>query len=119
MLHENDVMAAAELAEVTGISAANKGSRADEWRSNGCIFGVNDGRQWAYPLFQIKKGQPHMVVAEVLRLLRPKMTDWEIFAWFTAPDIWSCQGRLPKDLLDENSEVVLEAARHAVADTWI
>ena len=118
MLSDNDVATAAELAEMTGSTAANKASRANEWRSDARIFGVNDGKQWVYPLFQIKEGRPHKVVAEVLRLLRPKMTDWEIFAWFTAPDMWSCRGRLPKDLLDENPEAVVEAARHAVADTW-
>jgi hypothetical protein len=118
MLRDNDVVTAVELAGVTGSSAVNKSSRANEWRSNGRIFGVNDGKQWVYPLFQIKEGRPHKLVSEVLRLLRPKMTDWEIFAWFTAPDMWSCQGRKPKDLLDESPKAVVEAARHAVADTW-
>jgi hypothetical protein len=118
MLRDNDVVTAAELADVTGSTAANKASRANEWRSDGRIFGVNDGRQLVYPLFQIKEGRPHKVVGEVLQLLRPKMTDWEIFAWFTAPDMWSCRGRAPKDVLDENPEAVVEAARHAVADSW-
>jgi hypothetical protein len=118
MLRDNGVATAAELAEITGSKAANKASRANEWRAGSRIFGVNDGRQLVYPLFQIKEGRPRKVMAEVLSRLRPKMTDWEIFAWFTAPDMWSCRGRAPKDLLDENPEAVIEAARHAVAESW-
>jgi sirohydrochlorin ferrochelatase len=118
MLRDNDVVTAVELAGMTGSTAINKSSRANEWRSDGRIFGVNDGKQRVYPLFQIKEGRPHELVGQLLRLLRPKMTDWEIFAWFTAPDMWSCQGRRPVDLLDESPKAVVEAARHAVADTW-
>lgn len=118
MLRDNGAATAAELAEITGSKATNRASRANEWRAGGRIFGVNDGRQLVYPLFQIKEGRPRKVVAEVLARLRPKMTDWEIFAWFTAPDMWSCRGRAPKDLLDENPDAVIEAARHAVAESW-
>lgn len=118
MLHDNEVATAAELAELTGSEAANRASRANEWRTSHRIFGVKNGRQFVYPLFQIKEGQPHEIVAEVLRRLQPRMTDWEIFAWFTAPDMWSCRGRAPKDLLDEDREAVIEAARHAVAGSW-
>jgi hypothetical protein len=118
MLRDNEVATAVELARITSSNAANRASRASEWRANDRIFGVHNGRQLVYPLFQIKEGRPHGIVGEVLKRLRPKMTDWEIFAWFTAPDMWSCRGRAPKDLLDEEPEAVIEAARHAVAESW-
>jgi len=45
ILRDNDVATAAELAEMTGSTAANKASQANEWWSDGRIFGVNDGKQ--------------------------------------------------------------------------
>jgi hypothetical protein len=118
MLQDNDTATASQLAGLTGSTAANKASRANEWRVDGRIFGVHSGRRLVYPLFQLKEGRPREVVGEVLRHLRPKMTDWEIFAWFTVPDTWSCHGRRPMDVLDHEPEAVVEAARHAGAETW-
>lgn len=54
----------------------------------------------------------------VLDHLHRRLSDNEIAAWLTAPDTWTCKGQRPIDLLDDDSEAVVEAARHAVADTW-
>lgn len=118
ILRDHDVVTAAQLANPAGSAEPDQVSRVDEWRSSGRLFGVHDGTQVVYPLFQIKEGQPHPVVQEVLQHLRPPMADWEIFAWFTASDTWACRGRLPKDLLDDDPDAVIEAARHEVAERW-
>ncbi|UEM24442.1 hypothetical protein JL100_033025 (plasmid) [Skermanella mucosa] len=116
MLRDNDHATGPELGRLVGSRAKNLAERASSWRREGRVFAVNDGSRDVYPLFQIKGDKPHPVVADVIGLLRPKLSDWEIFAWFTAPDTWSCEGRPPKDLLDSDRDSVLEAARHAVAE---
>ena len=118
MLRENDHATGPELGRLTGSRAKNLAERASSWRREGRVFAVNDGSRDVYPLFQIKGDKPHPVVAEVLKRLRPKLSDWEVFAWFTAPDTWTCEGRPPKDLLDSDPDSVLEAARHTVAESW-
>ena len=116
MLRDNDHATGPELGRLTGSRAKNLAERASSWRRVGRVFAVNDGSRDIYPLFQIKENLPHPVVENAIRLLRPKLSDWEIFAWFTAPDTWTCEGRPPKDLLDTDPDSVLEAARHAVAE---
>jgi hypothetical protein len=54
----------------------------------------------------------------VIDHLRRRLSDAEIVAWMAAPDTWACRGRQPLDLLDDEPETVIEAARHATADTW-
>ena len=116
MLRENEHATGLDLGRLVGSRAKNLAERVLAWRREERIFAVNDGSRDVYPLFQIKGEDPHLVVAEVLGLLRPKLSNWEILAWFTAPDIWACEGRPPKDLLDSDRDNVLEAARHAVVE---
>ena len=116
MLRQNDHATGPELGRLVGSRARNIAERASSWRRKGRVFAVNDGSRVVYPLFQIKDDKPHPLVSDVIGLLRPKLSDWQIFAWFTAPDTWACEGRPPKDLLDEDPESVREAARHAVAE---
>ncbi len=118
MLRDNDHATGPELGRLVGSRARNSAERASSWRRSGRIFAVSDGSRDVYPLFQIKADKPHPVVADLLVVLRRRLSDWEIFAWFTAPDIWSCEGRPPKDLLDSAPEAALEAARHATAEHW-
>jgi hypothetical protein len=118
MLRENDHATGPDLGRLVGSRAKNLAERASSWRREGRVFAVNDGSRDVYPLFQIKGDKPHPAVADVIELLRPKLSDWEIFAWFTAPDAWSCEGHPPKDLLDTDPDSVLEAARHAVAESY-
>lgn len=118
MLKGHKSITASDLADMTGSTARNRASRANEWSKKGKIFGVHDGRQLLYPIFQIKEDRPNSLVEKVLRHLRPRMTEWEIFSWFTTPDGWSCRGRRPMDLMNQDPDAVLESARHQVVEQW-
>lgn len=50
--------------------------------------------------------------------LSRRLSDAEIVAWLDAPDTWTCKGQRPLDLLENDPEAVIEAARHATACTW-
>ena len=57
-------------------------------------------------------------MSAVLSHLHRRLSDSEIVAWLAAPDTWSCQGQRPLDLLGDDPDAVIEAARHTTADTW-
>ena len=57
-LAEFDTATPRELANLTGSRARNAAARAYDWAKAGRIFGVNDGRETRYPLFQLKDGKP-------------------------------------------------------------
>ncbi|KAA0677678.1 hypothetical protein DS843_22835 [Roseomonas genomospecies 6] len=89
------------------------------WLRDGKVFGViaEDG-ETRVPAFQITKGKPHPLIGQLLQILRPRRSDWEIFSWFARPDTWTCRGRRPLELLDEDPAAVLDAARHHVEERW-
>lgn len=118
LLRENPVAPGRELGKITGSTATNLSERASKWRRDGKVFAVNNGREDVFPLFQIQENKPAPVVETLLKLLRPKLTDWEIFAWFGTPDEWACNGDMPKNLLTTDPDAVIEAARHQTAESW-
>jgi hypothetical protein len=80
------------------------------------VFSVNDGSRERFPLFQLHEGQPIPAVANIIQLLRPKLSYWQIAFWFTTPNAWTGGWRAPCELLASEPERVVEAARHEVAE---
>jgi len=115
-LDENKAVTAPELARLTGSQATNPSARAYDWSKAGRIFSVRDGTGERFPLFQLRDGQPISEVAKVLKILRPKLSDWQIAFWFTSPNAWTGDWRVPVELLTNEPEKVLEAAQHEVAE---
>lgn len=89
------------------------------WLRDGTVFGVTaeDG-DTRVPAFQLVRGKPHPLIRQLLQILRPRRSDWEIFSWCGRPDTWTCQGRRPMDMLDADPDAVLEAARRQVEENW-
>jgi hypothetical protein len=112
--HEN--VTAPELARLTGSQSINPSARAHSWVKANRIFSVNDGTGERYPLFQLREGQPLPQLAEILPLLKRKLTNWQIALWFTSPNAWVGGWRRPIDVLTESPDVVIEAARHEVGE---
>jgi hypothetical protein len=76
------------------------------------------GDDLLYPGFQFTaEGREHPAVGEALRWLRsdPHTTDWQAALWFTTPTSW-LGGRRPVDVLDDDPDAVVEAARREVSD---
>jgi hypothetical protein len=80
------------------------------------IFSVNDGTAERYPLFQLREGQPLPQLAEILPMLRRKLSNWQIALWFTTPNAWVGGWRRPIDVLTESPSLVLDAAQHEVGE---
>jgi len=116
LLDEFGAVTSAEIAEMAGSTADNRSATANRWRQEQRIFGVRHHDGVYYPGFQFgDDGRPLPAVRDVLQALSSNgLTDWETALWFAAPTS-SLGDRRPVDLLDEDPEAVVEAARREVA----
>jgi hypothetical protein len=106
-----DTVTPRELAGLTGSRARNAAARAYDWAKAGRIFGVNDGRETRYPLFQLKDGKPIPEIAEILRALRTRgSSDWEIALWFATPNADLGDWEIPARALARMPDAVARAA---------
>lgn len=111
LLQEFGALSGEQIAEERS-RAANRHALAARWRKEGKLFGVPYRGQTLYPAFQLDAdGALRPVIAEVLAALpRKRMSDWELALWWTAANGWLC-GRRPVDLLDDESQALVAAAR--------
>jgi hypothetical protein len=111
-LQSVELLTSAMVGDLGGSSARNPSALASRWKAEGRIFAVPSGRTDLFPAFQFDTfGQPRPVVAAVLGHLG-RESDWARALWWTAPSGW-LGGRRPIDVLDQDPEAVVEAARRA------
>jgi hypothetical protein len=117
LLSEFGALTAAEVAELAGSEAKNTSALAGRWRREGRLVTVEHHGRTYYPGFQFDaEAKPRAVVAEVLQHLNaPSMTAWQQALWFTTANGW-LGGRRPVDLLDDEPEAVVTAARDALRE---
>jgi len=117
LLTEFGALKAAQVAELAGSEAKNTSALAGRWRREGRLIAVEHHGTLYYPGFQFDgAGKPKSVVADVLRYLGPPtVTPWQQALWFTSANGW-LDGRRPVDLLDDQGEGVVAAAREALRE---
>ncbi|MHB8293647.1 MAG: hypothetical protein ACYDH5_03285 [Acidimicrobiales bacterium] len=116
LVGEFGALTSAQVSDFAGSQAHNRKALAARWRAEGRVFAVTrSGRAW-YPGFQFgPDGQLRPVVGDVVRLLHPIMSDWEIALWFVGANGW-LEGDRPVDRLDHDAEAVLGAATAEVVE---
>ncbi len=119
--HQSDRKAAArekvftEFCSAAGASAASSAGH-HLWSQEGRVFSVLHRGVRFFPSFQFDdERQPIPVVAEVVRRLLGKTSEWGIALWFTANNGW-LGGRRPVDLLRSDPLAVLKAADQEIAE---
>jgi len=117
MLEEFGALTAAEVAELAGSEAKNSSALAGRWRREGRVLAVEHHGTVYYPGFQFdSSGKPRPEIAGVLRYLSsPDVTSWQQVLWFTSANGW-LGGRRPVDLLDDDGDAVVAAAKEALRD---
>ncbi len=117
LLTEFGALTAAQVAELAGSEAKNTSALAGRWRREGRLIAVEHRGTLYYPGFQFdSSGKPKPVVADVLRCVGPPtVTPWQQALWFTSANGW-LGGRRPVDLLDDQREGVVAAAREALRE---
>jgi hypothetical protein len=101
-----------EVARNAGHQAANASVTGSRWKQQGRIFSVPSRGSELYPAFQFREGQPHPIVAKILRELPKQMSPWQIAFWFISTNSW-LRGAAPADRLDDAEAVVKAAHRQS------
>jgi hypothetical protein len=110
-------VSAPDLNRITSSQAKNGYQRPGAWERQGRIFSVPVSRGKLFPLFQLKDNAPRPLVQEVLAILKPALTPWQIAFWWTSANGWLPGNAAPVELIDD-PQAVLEAARHEVAEIF-
>jgi hypothetical protein len=118
LLEEFGALRSHEVADLAGSHASNRAATANRWRTEGRVLAVPLRAETLYPGFQFTPdGQPHPAIQPALKWLRsdPYTTDWQAALWFATPTSW-LGGRRPVDVLGDDPDAVVEAARQEVSD---
>lgn len=112
VMREGELLTSAQVAELAKSQATNRASLATSWRKAGKIFAVALGATLYYPAFQLDPdGRPQPVIADVIDLFAEHhASPWSLAIWFLTehPHLH----RQPAELVAEEPQKVLEAARH-------
>ena len=109
---------AQELATLAGCGAEEMRGQLERWKAGGRIFSVEHEGAEYFPPFALDPGagyRPYPAVAAALRILRELgwKSSWGPAGWFVGVNSF-LDDRRPMDLLAEDPEWVIEAARDAV-----
>jgi hypothetical protein len=114
-LEDHGTYASEDLARLAGSRADNAAQHASRLKRQGRCFSVRWAGRVLYPRFQFTEdGRPYPAVAEVLRVFRGQLTEWQVAFWFVSGN-GLLDDRAPVDLLGQQPAAVLEAARAEVA----
>ena len=111
-LEEFGALTSSNVADLAESTAANRSALANRWRKEGRLFAVTLHDTLYYPAFQFgEHGRPLPVIAQVLNALEAQeLGEWEVALWFAKRTGW-LGDRRPIDLLQDEPDAVVEAAR--------
>jgi hypothetical protein len=118
LLDEFGALRSHEVADLAESRASNRAALANRWRAEHRLIAVPVRDELLYPGFQFNaEGKPKPAIGPTIEWLRsdPHTTDWQMALWFLTPTSW-LGGRRPVDILDENPDAVIDAARREVSD---
>ncbi len=118
LLNEFGALRSHEVADLAESRASNRAALANRWRAENRLVAVPVRDELLYPGFQFNaEGKPKPVIGATIDWLRsdPHITDWQIALWFATPTSW-LGSRRPVDVLDEDPDAVIDAARREVSD---
>jgi len=118
LLTEFGALRSQDVADLAESRATNRAALANRWRTENRVVAVPVGDELLYPGFQFNsEGKPKPAIGPTIDLMRsdPHTTDWQMALWFVTPTSW-LGARRPVDLLDEDPDAVINAARREVSD---
>lgn len=118
LLDEFGALRSHEVADLAESRASNRAALANRWRAENRLVAVPVRDELLYPGFQFNaEGKPKPVIGPTIGWLRsdPHITDWQVALWFVTPTSW-LGGRRPVDILDEQPDAIIDAARREVSD---
>jgi hypothetical protein len=106
----------AALADARGIRANTARQWISRLRRSNRVFTVTQDGEALVPAFLLDAAlEPRAEATEAIAVLREAGEDgWALWAWFASPSAW-LDGDVPAEILSDESERVVEAARHRAA----
>ena len=102
------------LAKLFSLDLDDFQARLESWKSRGEIFSIEDGDSGElFPAFAFDQTQgpsPHEAMSQILKFLANIGSKWAIASWFIGLNSY-LDDQCPKDLLWEDPDWVIEAAR--------
>lgn len=119
MEREFGMLTSGEIARACGLKPSNRQWAADQ-RAGGRLLGVRRGSRVLHPGFQVDPdGALRAVIGEVAECgRRAGWSDSSVLLWFVAPTSALVGDRRPVDLLDDDPDAVVAAARNKFAEQW-
>lgn len=116
LLNEFGWFSAEQLADANGSQASHRAALADNWRKRRQVFCVPHPDKAArepdvYPAFQFEDGRPIKAVQQVLEAFAGRKEGWKLALWFTSNNGALPNNARPVDLLIDDPQAVIEAAR--------
>lgn len=116
ILNSGDWLTAQDVAELAQLSTINASSQPNKWKRAGKIFALrHEGTDYfpVYGLDQQTSYRPRASLAPVITELAQSKDGWGMAFWFGSSNSYLA-GRMPKDVLAEDPELVLKAAKDEV-----
>ena len=117
VLESGDLLTAANVAKVAGLSASNPSTQPNKWKREGRIFALRHKGVDYFPGYALNPSHGYRPVEglrQVLAVLRDRKDDWGVAYWFASVNGF-LGGKRPQDLLVGQPERVLAAAEDEVA----
>jgi hypothetical protein len=116
LAREHGLLTSAQVADLAGSRARNRAALAHRWTAEGRVFAVTHAGARYWPGFQLDgEGRPLPVIAEIVSVFGEQVQGWEAALWLTAAN-GALGGRRPVDLLTEEPDAVVAAARREVEE---
>lgn len=118
VLESGDLLTAAEVAQLAGLSTRNPSAQPNKWKKQGLIFAISHNGVDYFPGYGLDREagfRPLKAMAKVIDAFAGHKDGWGMAYWFRS-DNSLLGGKRPQDLLATAPERVIEAARDEVQD---
>lgn len=109
-LQQVPMLDATSWAKLRGTPGANATAALTQYKTQGRLFSVSEGRRELYPQFQFDDhAAPLPVMADILHAVPADACGWPLLSWFNAGNVL-LGGRKPLEVIRQDPEAVQRAA---------
>jgi hypothetical protein len=117
ILASGEFRTVSDLAKLLGVDSHKLYQQLNAWKKLGEIFSIPEGTEGElFPLFALDRRRGLQVfeaVPKILQIFGDTLSGWAVAGWFVAACSY-LDDQSPKDLLEEDPEWVIEAARDEI-----
>jgi len=118
VLESGDWLAAADIAQLAGLSTRNPSAQPNKWKRQGLIFAISHGGVDYFPGYGLDRDagfRPAKALAKIIETFAGHKDGWGMAYWFRSDNSF-LGGKRPQDLLASAPERVMEAAMDEIQE---